>query len=85
MYFASAYCIEFYTVKIIIWTGLVVILPKIRSIELSYGINDVTLYNTARFFKVQTYTSLKCEKNTEEDILTFKFQSIYDFSYETIP
>ena len=83
MYIASAYSIEFYTVKISIWTGLVVILTKIRSIELSYGINVVIIQ--LRCYKVQSYTSLKCEKkNTEGDILTFRFQSINDFSYETI-
>ena len=82
MYIASAYSIEFYTVKISIWTGLVVILTKIRSIELSYGIDVVIIQ--LRSYKVQSYTSLKCEKNTEGDILTFKFQSINDFSYETI-
>ena len=83
MYIASAYSIEFYTVKISIWTGLVVILTKIRSIELSYGINDVIIQ--LRFNKVQSYTSFTCEKKTTEgDILTFKFQSINDFSYETI-
>ena len=67
MYFASSYSIEFYTVKINMWTGLVVILTKIRSIELSYGINDVII--RPRFFKVQFYTSFTCEKNpTEGDI-----------------
>ena len=84
MYFASAYSIEFYTVSVGIWTSLVVILTKIRSIELSYGINDVIIQ--LRFYEVQSYTSFTCEKkNTEGDILSFKFQSIYDFSYETIP
>ena len=82
MYFASAYSIEFYTVKINVWTSLVVILTKIRSIELSYGINDVIIQ--LRFYEVQSY-NLHVKKNTEGDILTFKFQSIYDFSYETIP
>ena len=45
-----------------------VILTKIRSIELSYGINDVIIQ--PRFFKVQSYTSFTCEKKkpTEGDI-----------------
>ena len=79
MYFGSAYSIEFYTVKTNIWTGLVVNLTKIRSIELSYGINDVIIQ--PQFFKVQSYTSFTCEKNPLKET----FQSIYDFSYETIP
>ena len=48
------------------------------------SIHDVIIQ--LRFYEVQSYTSFTCEKkNTEGDILTFKFQSIYDFSYETIP
>ena len=68
MYIASAYSIEFYTVKISIWTGLVVILTKIHSIELSYGINIVIIQ--LRFQKVQSYTSLKCEKKTLKDTIS---------------
>ena len=53
MYIASAYSIEFYTVKISIWTGLVVILTKIRVIRNQRCYNTVTILESSILYVIE--------------------------------